>query len=606
MLCLCVLCRVHMCVYLSLSSLTALQVLNVQVPILFKAIVDQFNGAIPGEMIGAASDIQTAFTVAGTVLVGYIGARLGASLLSELRNVVFSSVAQRTIRQAALSVFKHLLHLDYAFHARANPGGLSRVIDRGIKGISFAFTALLFNIVPTVVEIGLVCGVMTHAFGPSYALVTGAMMAAYAVFTSRVTHWRTRFRREMNSADSEASVRAHDSLLQQESVKNFCKEPWEAAKYNSALQRYEQASLHTTRSLFWLNFGQQAILSAALTGVMAMAGGGIVNGVTSIGDLVMLNTLIFQLSLPLNFLGSIYREMRQSFVDMEALFALKRLQPSVQEATNPTSLQVSNGDISFSNVSFSYQSHQKEQEKRNTRTILDNISFKIPGGKKVAFVGPSGSGKSTIARLLLRHVDPQTGNIQIDQQDISQLSLNSLRKSIGIVTQDTLLFNASIRYNIAYGANDPNTDPSTISINEIERVAKAAALHDQIVLKLPQKYETLVGERGVMLSGGEKQRIAIARLLLKNPSIMIFDESTSALDTQTENSILSALNALKQSHPVTTVFIAHRLTTVMDADCIYVIDGGKIVQSGTHEEMLNDTTSLYYRLWNSQDHEKEQ
>lgn len=567
-----------------------------QVPILFKEIVDKFNQDFPVELVGSIPDIQSAFTVAGTVLVGYIGARLGSSLFSELKNVVFSTVAQRTIRQAALSVFSHLLKLDHAFHARANPGGLSRVIDRGIKGISFAFTALLFNIVPTVVEIGLVCGVMTHAFGPSYALVTGGMMTAYALFTSKITHWRTRFRRDMNAADSEASVRAHDSLLQQENVKNFCREAWEARAYDLALQKYEKAFLDTTRSLFWLNFGQQAILSAALTTVMAMAGGGIVNGSASVGDLVMLNTLIFQLSLPLNFLGSVYREMRQSFVDMEALFSLKRLEPAVKEDSQAKSLIVRTGDIQFKNVSFAYE--------KDSRIILKNLSFSIPGGKKVAFVGPSGSGKSTIARLLLRHVDPQEGTIEIDQQPISKCSLESLRRNLGIVSQDTILFNASIHYNIAYGLAGSLDPLNSVSREQIERVAKAAALHDQIVTKFPKGYDTLVGERGVMLSGGEKQRISIARLLLKQPSIMIFDESTSALDTQTENSILSALSLLQTQHPVTTIFIAHRLTTVKDADCIYVLDGGDIVQAGTHDELLKDKSSLYYKLWNSQERER--
>ncbi len=564
--------------------------LNVQVPILFKEIVDKFNDSQSFELF-VNPDV---FAVAGTVLVGYIGARLGSSLFSELRNVVFSTVAQQTIRQAALSVFSHLLRLDHSFHARANPGGLSRVIDRGIKGISFAFTAILFNILPTAVEIGLVCGVMTHAFGPSYALVTGGMMAAYALFTSKITHWRTRFRKEMNSADSEASIRAHDSLVQQESVKNFCREAWETRAYDSALRKYEKASLDTTQSLFWLNFGQQAILSAALTTVMTMAGSGIVSGTATVGDLVMLNTLIFQLSLPLNFLGSVYREMRQSFVDMETLFALKRLQPTVKIIQNQLELKVKRGDMKFEHVSFAYDAN---------RPILKNLSFEIPGGKKVAFVGPSGSGKSTIARLILRHVDPQTGHITMDNQEITSCSLSSLRRAIGIVSQDTVLFNASIHYNIAYGASQNDSeDPLLVPRAEIEKVAKAAALHDQIVNKFPKGYDTLVGERGVMLSGGEKQRIAIARLLLKQPNVMIFDESTSALDTQTEQSILSALKSAPSS--ATTIFIAHRLTTVMDADCIYVLDGGEIVQSGRHDELLRDEKSLYYKLWNSQEQVK--
>ena len=526
------------------------------------------------ELVGALPDIQVAFTVAGTVLIGYIGARLGSSLFSELKNVVFSTVAQRTIRQAALSVFSHLLRLDHSFHTRANPGGLSRVIDRGIKGISFAFTALLFNIAPTLVEIGLVCGVMTYAFGPSYALVTAGMMTGYALFTSKITHWRTRFRRDMNAADSEASVRAHDSLLQQETVKNFCKEAWETAAYNSALKKYEKASLDTTRSLFWLNFGQQAILSAALTTVMAMAGGGIVNGTTTVGDLVMLNTLIFQLSLPLNFLGSIYREMRQSFVDMEALFALKRLNPDVIEASNASDLKVSRGDIKFENVTFSY--HDDEQ-----RTILKNLSFTIQGGKKVAFVGPSGSGKSTIARLLLRHIDPQSGNIEIDHQNITNCSLNSLRRNIGIVSHDTMLFNSSIQYNIAYGS-----ESDSVPITEIERVAKAASLHEQIVNKFPKGYDTKVGERGLMLSGGEKQRISIARALLKSPPILLLDEATSSLDTESEKKIEQALHLLMQNK--TTLVIAHRLSTIMNADRILVIDKGAIIESGTHQELLNE------------------
>lgn len=561
-----------------------------QVPILFKQIVDRFSETSPGaaELLAAGS-ANGVFSVAGTVLFGYVAARLGSSLFSELRNVVFATVAQSTIRRAAVSVFAHLLRLDHSFHARANPGGLSRVIDRGIKGISFSFTALLFNIVPTAVEIGLVCGVMTWHFGAAYAVVTGGTMAAYAIFTSGITSWRTRFRRSMNAAETEASTRAYDSLLHHETVKNFRKETWETEAYSASLRKYESAALDTTNSLFLLNFGQQAILSGALTLVMWMAGGGILRGVATVGDLVMVNALIFQLSLPLNFLGSVYREMRQSFVDMEALFALKRMSPIIADTSAARPLRVSTGSVELRNVSFSYGPERE--------SVLQRVSLTIPGGRKVAFVGTSGSGKSTLARLLLRHVDPQSGAVLIDGQPIAHVTLDSLRDAVGIVSQDTVLFNRSLRFNIAYGAS--RDDPESVSTDEIVSVARTAALHDTITARFPDAYETKVGERGVMLSGGERQRVAIARLLLRRPPIMIFDEATSALDTQTEHAILAALRSATESKP-TMIFIAHRLTTIMDADVIYVLDGGHIVQCGTHATLLENHAGLYHRLWNAQ------
>ena len=536
----------------------------------------------------ASGNAMTAFTVAGTVLAGYLTARLGSSLFSELKNVVFARVAQSTIRQAAVRVFSHLLSLDSSFYARTNPGGLSRVIDRGIKGINFSFTALLFNLVPTVVEVGLVCGVMTYSFGWQYAAVTGGMLATYSLFTSRLSAWRTRFRRDLNAAEAEASVRAHDALLHHESVKNCTRETWETGVYSAALKRYEQAALQTSKSLFYLNFGQQAILSAALTGVMAMASHSIVSGAAmSVGDLVMLNALIFQLSLPLNFLGTMYRELKQSFVDMEALFGLLRLEPRISDAAAAKPLQISSGAVEFKNVNFAYEP---------TRPVLKNVSFRVEGGQRVAFVGPSGAGKSTLGRLLLRHCDADSGSIEIDGQDVRSAQLSDLRRAVGIVNQDTLLFNRSLRFNVAYGW-DPQGDPESAAHEEAVLSAfKSASLS---LSRFPDGLRTLVGERGVMLSGGERQRVALARLILRDSPIMIFDESTAALDTATEQSIMKTLEQLPRSK--TMIFIAHRLTTITGVDRIFVLnEEGTIVQAGKHEELLLDKSGLYHRLWSAQ------
>ncbi len=538
-------------------------------------------------LLAASSTSLTTFTVAGTVLAGYLTARLGSSLFSELKNVVFARVAQSTIRQAAVRVFTHLLRMDSSFYARTNPGGLSRVIDRGIKGISFSFTALLFNLFPTVVEVGLVCGVMTYSFGWQYAAVTGGMLATYSLFTSRLSSWRTRFRRDLNAAEAEASVRAHDALVHHESVKNCTREAWETDAYSGALSRYEQAALQTSKSLFYLNFGQQAILSAALTGVMAMASHSIVAGAgMSVGDLVMLNALIFQLSLPLNFLGTMYRELKQSFVDMEALFGLLRLEPKIKNAPTGQALRITCGAVEFKNVNFAYEP---------ARPILQNVSFRVEGGQRVAFVGPSGAGKSTLGKLLLRHSDVDSGEISIDGQDIGKAPLEQLRRAVGIVNQDTLLFNRSLRFNVAYGW-DSQGDPEDSDEAAILNAFKAASLP---LNRFPDGLRTLVGERGVMLSGGERQRVALARLILRDPPIMIFDESTAALDTATEQSIMKTLEQLPRNK--TMIFIAHRLTTITGVDQIFVLgEQGTIVQAGKHEELLLDKNGLYHRLWSAQ------
>lgn len=535
-------------------------------------------------LLSSLGEPVTTFTVAGTVLAGYLAARLGSSVFSELKNVLFSRVAQAVSRQAAVGVFSHLLRLDSSFYTKANPGGLSRAIDRGIKGINFSFTALLFNMLPTAVEIGLVCGVMTYSFGWTYASVTGGMLAAYTIFTSRVSTWRTRFRRDLNAAEAEASVRAHDALVHHEAVKNCTRETWETSAYTNALQKYEHAALQTSKSLFYLNTGQQAILSAALTSVMWMASGSVLDSTMTVGDLVMLNALIFQLSLPLNFLGTMYRELKQSFVDMEALLGLLKLESKIKSKSGAPVLTVSRGAVEFKNVSFSYETE---------RPLLKNLSFTVEGGQRVAFVGPSGAGKSTLARLLLRHCDPKSGSIQIDGQDITEVNLQDLRRAVGIVNQDTLLFNRSLAFNIGYAAEG---DPEAVSEQQIKAAAEAAALP---LSRFSNGLKTLVGERGVMLSGGERQRVAIARLILRDTPVMIFDESTASLDSETEKSILQSLDRLPRSK--TMIFIAHRLTSVTGMDRIFVLnEEGRIVQSGKHEELLKDTSGLYYRLWDAQ------
>ncbi|OAR01450.1 hypothetical protein LLEC1_07508, partial [Akanthomyces lecanii] len=509
-------------------------------------------------------------------IVGYGASRVGATVFQELRNAVFASVAQKAIRSVARNVFDHLLRLDLAFHLSKQTGGLTRAMDRGTKGISFLLTSMVFHILPTALEISMVCGILTWQYGAKFAAITALTMVGYTAFTIWTTAWRTKFRRQANAADNKASTVAVDSLINYEAVKYFNNEKFEVARYDKALKEYEKSSIKVATSLALLNSGQNIIFSSALTAMMYLAADGVAKGKLTVGDLVMVNQLVFQLSVPLNFLGSVYRELRQSLLDMETLFNLQKVNVAITDKPGAKELALTKGgEIKFENVNFGYHPD---------RPILQNLSLTIPAGKKVAI--------STLLRLLFRSYDAQGGRILIDGQDIRDVQVDSLRRAIGVVPQDTPLFNDTVEHNIRYGSIDATHE-------QVVAAAQRARIHDTIA-KFPDGYDTKVGERGLMISGGEKQRLAMSRLLLKDPPLLFFDEATSALDTHTEQALMVNINGILREKGRTSVFVAHRLRTIFDSDLIIVLNEGQVAEMGTHRELI-DRAGVYAELWSAQE-----
>ena len=559
-------------VLLALVSLVAAKMANVGVPLVLKQLIDKL-APMPGNP-------AYALVVPVGLLIAYGLLRLSATVFTELREFFFAQVTQRAVRTIALKVFRHLHALSLRFHLNRQTGGVTRDIERGTRGISSLVSYTLFSILPTIVEITLVLGYLSFQYDIWFSGITVVALATYIIFTILITEWRTHFRRTMNDLDSKASTKAIDSLLNYETVKYFGNEEYEASRYDHGLQKYERAAVRSQTSLTLLNTGQSLIIAIAVTLILWRATLGVTNGSMTLGDLVLVNAFMIQLYIPLNFLGVLYREIKQSLADMEKMFALLDQHRDVADVSNAQALALSSAELTFSHVDFSYEANRK---------ILFDVDFTVSAGTTTAVVGHSGSGKSTLARLLFRFYDVNSGAILIDGQDIRQVTQVSLRNAIGIVPQDTVLFNDSIAYNIAYGRPGAAHE-------EIIAAAKAAYIHDFIV-SLPDGYDTTVGERGLKLSGGEKQRVAIARTLLKNPAILVFDEATSALDSQAEQAIQLQLKEIARNR--TTLVIAHRLSTVADADQILVMDQGRIVERGTHAQLLAAGT-VYAQMWERQ------
>jgi len=563
-------------VILAVGMLILAKVATVTTPIALKYIIDYLDQNRGLDML---------LWMPLMLVLAYGALRFGSTLFSELRDAIFARVAERAMRRVSLRVFRHLHQRELAFHLDRKTGGLARDIERGTTGISFLLRFTLFNIVPTLLEIVMISGILLVAFNVSYVLAILVSVLVYVVFSIRVTEWRTSFVREANSRDNESNSRAIDSLLNYETVKYFNNERYEAEQYDQGLERWEQARLKNRLSMAALNTGQAFIIGVSLIVIMSMAVREVAAGQMTLGDFTMVNAYLIQLFVPLNALGFVYREIRQSLVNVERLFGLLGDKPAIEDAPDAQALSVSQGAVEFRDVHFSY---------RPDRAILKGVSFSIPAGHTVAVVGASGAGKSTLARLLFRFFDVNSGSISIDGQDLRHISQDSLRSAIGVVPQDTVLFNDSLYNNLAYGR------PSA-SQAEVEHAAQQANLHD-FIRSLPDGYHTTVGERGLKLSGGEKQRVAIARVLLKNPPLLILDEATSSLDSISEQVILNALNEVSRQR--TTLVIAHRLSTVSDADTILVMEQGEIVESGSHSQLL-EFKGYYAKLWQQQQHTAE-
>ena len=563
--------RYRLRVFAALGCLVAAKVANVGVPLVFK------------EMIDGLSTSQQALALPALLLAMYGALRFSTAMFTELREILFARVTQRAVRQVALEVFRHLHSLSLRFHLERQTGGVSRDVERGSRSISSLISYTLYSILPTLVEIGLVIGILFVKYDAGYVLITLVSLVSYIIFTIKVSNWRIDIRRAVNENDSAANSRAVDSLLNYETVKYFNNEAWEARRYDEQMLKWEDAATKSQTTLAFLNLGQQAIIALGVTAMMWRAASGVVAGEMTIGDLVLVNAFLIQLYAPLNFLGIVYREIRQALTDIERMFQLLKENREIADAPDAQDIPARALQIDFAAVDFAYETD---------RQILKNVNFTIAPGKTVAVVGHSGAGKSTLSRLLFRFYDVTGGAIRINGHDLRSLKQNSLRAAIGIVPQDTVLFNDTIFYNINYGR-------PTASRDEVFAAARAAQLHD-FIESLPQKYETRVGERGLKLSGGEKQRVAIARALLKNPPILIFDEATSALDSATERAIQSQLEFAARGR--TTLTIAHRLSTVMNADEIIVMSDGRIIERGPHATLLA-AEGQYARMWTLQQQE---
>ncbi len=537
------------------------------------------------EVVDSLDRVQQQVIVVPLLFIVFYGLlRFSSVFFSEARDAVFSRITERAMRRIVLRVFRHLHALELEFHLSRQTGGISRDIERGGNGFGFLMRMLVFNIVPTLIELSLVAVILLFNFGPWYALVTVLSVGVYIAFSVRITEWRNRFVREMNQLDSRTNTRAIDSLLNYETVKYFNNEEYEARQYDDNLAGWEAARLKNRLTLMLLNSGQALIIASGMVLMMWLAADDVVSGAMTLGSLVMINAYVLQLFMPLNFLGMVYREVRRALTDIENMFSLLKKEPAVRDRPDAGELNVTEGRIEFRNVCFSYQPE---------RPIIQDLSFTVEPGQKVAIVGASGSGKSTLARLLFRFYDLSSGEILIDGQPINAVTQLSLRQSIGVVPQDTVLFNDSIRHNIAYGRPDADQQ-------ELDRVIGMAHLQG-FVDSLPEGAGTIVGERGLKVSGGEKQRIAIARVMLKKPPILLFDEATSALDSESEQAVVSALNELAENH--TSVVIAHRLSTIVDADQIVVLQEGRIVEQGTHQQLLAREQS-YARMWQLQQNQE--